>query len=259
MKPLLALAAAMLALAGPASADWLVLEDGQRIETRGAWEQKGSRVLYTAVSGALVSVRASEVDFEASEAATNPPPPAPAAAAGRAPAAPRAPVLVLDDSSVGRATGASSSGSPDAAEAGAAEPADSQALRIVSWEEATSSADDGLRFTGVVENTTDHFAVLVAIDVVVRGTAGSENRARASMRASSVGPHESQTFEVALSNVYAYSSVDFEISSKLLDSKPGQSPSTGGFNQPVETEPETPPSTGSPSESTPSAPEPPQG
>lgn len=75
--------------ASTAAADWLVTRDGERIETRGAWEARGRRVVFTSTSGTLSSIRLSEIDLEASREATarallaeapaqeTPPPPAP--------------------------------------------------------------------------------------------------------------------------------------------------------------------------------------
>src|SRR3954454_1386958 len=55
----------------PARADWLVTRDGGRVETKGAWQMKGELgVLPRAADGALASLRASEVDRDASAKAT---------------------------------------------------------------------------------------------------------------------------------------------------------------------------------------------
>lgn len=66
--PWLALPAVLLAL--PASADWLVMQDGSRLETRGEWSVEGAKVLFTLRNGTLSTVRARDVDLEASEALT---------------------------------------------------------------------------------------------------------------------------------------------------------------------------------------------
>ena len=59
-----------LVAALPASGDWLVSRDGERIETRGPWTVKRSSVVFTAANGALSSLRLADVDLEASEKAT---------------------------------------------------------------------------------------------------------------------------------------------------------------------------------------------
>lgn len=57
-------------LTAPLQADWLVTRDGQRTETRGPWEVRGRIVVFTSASGVLMSMRALEVDLEASEELT---------------------------------------------------------------------------------------------------------------------------------------------------------------------------------------------
>jgi len=61
----LALAAGLLA--APLCADWLILKNGTRVETLGAWTEKGRQVVYTTVAERrLVSIRAADVDLPAS-------------------------------------------------------------------------------------------------------------------------------------------------------------------------------------------------
>lgn len=54
-----------------ASGDWLVMEDGSRLETQGAWSVEGRRVVFTLPNGTLSAVRARDVDLEASRALTD--------------------------------------------------------------------------------------------------------------------------------------------------------------------------------------------
>lgn len=55
---------------GEIAADVLVLKDGSRVTTKGSWEVKGQQVLFELPNGTLSAVRLSEVDLDASEAAT---------------------------------------------------------------------------------------------------------------------------------------------------------------------------------------------
>lgn len=69
MKPTSKLCIAFVAfcVATPLSADWLSLKDGNLVETKGAWREKGKVVVYTsALTNQLLSVRASEVDLKMS-------------------------------------------------------------------------------------------------------------------------------------------------------------------------------------------------
>lgn len=69
----LVLLTALLPAAG--RADWLVLRTGERVETKGHWTVKGKQVVYTSPNQALLSVRLSEVDLEASTRASAQDPP----------------------------------------------------------------------------------------------------------------------------------------------------------------------------------------
>lgn len=53
-----------------AAGDLLVLRDGTRITTRGAWQEKGRQVVFTSAAGELSALRTSEVDLDASRKAT---------------------------------------------------------------------------------------------------------------------------------------------------------------------------------------------
>lgn len=69
MKPSICAGVAVVALClcPPLPADWLSLKDGNLIETKGAWREKGKTVVYTsALTNQLLSVRASEVDLKMS-------------------------------------------------------------------------------------------------------------------------------------------------------------------------------------------------
>lgn len=54
----------------PVSADWLVMQDGARLETRGDWSVDGRLVVFTQPNGTLSALRLREVDLAASEALT---------------------------------------------------------------------------------------------------------------------------------------------------------------------------------------------
>lgn len=69
--------------AAAANADWLVTRAGERVETEGPWEVRGRMVVFTNVDGVLASIRLSEIDLDASRAATDD-----AAASSPAPAQP---------------------------------------------------------------------------------------------------------------------------------------------------------------------------
>ena len=66
LRRALFLSVGLLLVSAPATAEWLSLKDGNLIETKGAWKDKGKVVVYTSTLGALVSIRSSEVDLKMS-------------------------------------------------------------------------------------------------------------------------------------------------------------------------------------------------
>ena len=98
------LAVLLSALCLPARADWLVTRDGRTIETKGAWAVSGKLVKFTSIGGVLSSLRADEVDLDASRAETARRNAPPAPASPPKPAAPKQPVMVLTDADVGHVT-----------------------------------------------------------------------------------------------------------------------------------------------------------
>jgi hypothetical protein len=66
------LGAVALATAFPLAsrADWLVLRDGSRLETKGGWETRGAMVVFHRPNGAMASLRLTAVDLDASAALT---------------------------------------------------------------------------------------------------------------------------------------------------------------------------------------------
>ncbi len=69
-RTIVCLVLGLLAFAPAAAADWLVTADGDRVETVGPWEVKGRQVVFRDAAGKLASLRLTEVDLEASRAAT---------------------------------------------------------------------------------------------------------------------------------------------------------------------------------------------
>jgi len=74
MRRILAWGALGLLVAAGAGADWLVLKDGTRVETKGDWQQKGRQVQFKTPDGRFQALPAGEVDLEASRKANAAPP-----------------------------------------------------------------------------------------------------------------------------------------------------------------------------------------
>jgi len=139
------LAAAALAAAAPAAADWLVTRDGGKIETKGPWKVEGRRVIFTAPNGTLSVVRADEIDLDRSAAETElakivavTPPPEPEK---------REPVLRLTEKDLPPVQLAPETGEAQAATTEAKSP-----LEVVSWERTENPAGDGVEIFGTIRN-----------------------------------------------------------------------------------------------------------
>jgi len=94
--PKATLVVALLLVPAAAGADWLVLRDGARLETRGPAKVEGRRVLFTDATGTLMALPAADVDFDATAAANRPAPLPPEPR----PAAKPVPVVRLTDADV---------------------------------------------------------------------------------------------------------------------------------------------------------------
>lgn len=220
------LLAATLALAtlgaSPAVADWLVTRDGARIETKGPWEVKGAQVIFTLPNGTLSLMRKSEVDLEASAAATaDSRRPAPSSA-GKGTVR-RQSVLVLTNKDIRQAGDAGDeqlSEEPTEEEASAA-PADAppaasrRGVEMVSWTSRDSSSVDGLEIVGTIKNTGSDIAANVGVKVTVIDQDGAPLLdTSAFLRSTGLAPGKSTTFRALLPGVFSlFREPQFEISS----------------------------------------------
>ena len=146
--------ASCFVLALPAVADVLVMTDGSRVETKGAWEVKGRQVVFTLPNGTLSAVRASEVDLEASRAATdaaNRPPEAESETADTADDKLPEPVRVLTNDDIG--AGPSDTGDDDSSE-DSDTPSSSDGVVVAEWSYDPAGIDPVYELTGRLENST---------------------------------------------------------------------------------------------------------
>ena len=95
----ISLATSLLFVAYPSLGDNLVLTDGSTIETKGAWEVRGSVIVFHLPNGSLSSLRASKVDLDASAQLTVQT--EQASEVVPEPEEPQAVVLTLTDSDIG--------------------------------------------------------------------------------------------------------------------------------------------------------------
>lgn len=207
LAALVGLAAA--ALASPVAADWLVTRDGTHIETRGPWEVRGRTVVFTGANGTLSSMRLSEVDLEASTAATEraKAPPPPREEQQKPPEGEKEPVLVLTDADVGHVEHRRPAVS---AEAGA-EAASGSPLEVVSWSEINEPDTFDVQIFGTLRNNGEEVATEISLEVRLLDADGkllAETPAVLTQR--NLSPGESTNFRAAFPGIFGFNAIRFD-------------------------------------------------
>jgi hypothetical protein len=200
------------AVCSPVAADWLLTRDGQRLETRGPWQVEGKLVVFTRTNGTLSSLRLSEVDLEASRAATaaaSAPAPAPAPAKGAA-KRPK-PVLVLTDADVGHVL------PEQAAAAAPAEDSSETKLAVASWSEINEPDSFDVQIFGTLRNGAGEPATDIALTVRLLDAAGAVlGEQPALLGAKSLAAGASTNFRAAFPGIYTFGSVTFDVSNQTM-------------------------------------------
>lgn len=221
------IALAALFLASGAVADVLVTRDGERVETRDAWEVKGRLVVFHLPDGTLSSLRLDNVDLEASDAATAEkanPPQAQDAPAAREESRRKATIVIRDGdvARVGEAPTARDGDSEEnadldsAAEAGSeAPPAPTPAendgsVQVTSWD--SSSDNEGSTVAGTITNTGTNFAISLAMVVRILDADGSPIAQRSvTPRQTALPAGRATTFSTRFPGVYDLPQVEFDL------------------------------------------------
>jgi hypothetical protein len=274
---------ALLAAAGSTAAtraDWLVLATGESVETKGSWTVQGPKVIFTTTHGVLSSVRASEVNVDASRALTAKKQEDATKAAVPASAAPKpAPVLVLTDKDFAKkpearaagadgagssATGGAAAGAAGAtAQGGASGPQSGQpivvpaedsletrvahqmpgpvALRVVHWS-ARPTGEDQLSIFGTVQNVGGRVTAGVDITVTLIDSEGRRiGASNASVTSTALMPQAQANFEAKFDSSANFAEVQFAL--KTVEIELGKPESGEDLEEPVG-EPATAPATG---------------
>lgn len=155
-----------LCTATAAPADWLVTRDGGRVETKGEWRVEGRRVLFTLPNGTLSAMRLSELDLDASRAATEVAKQPPKTDEEAVETSKAEPVLVLTNKDIPQAVDDSGTDDGGLDSGGPGGPG----LRVVDW--SAEPDDGGVRVVGRLENGTDRSHSGVGLRVEVRNDDG---------------------------------------------------------------------------------------
>ncbi len=229
-----ALALLGLIAAAPARADWLVTRDGERIETKGAWQVKRQLVVFHLASGKLASLKLADVDLEASREATE-------AAAEPAPRKeaptqrePVRPALVLTDADVshvrpsleptpneeGDEAEAAEAGAEAAAEgAGAEETAPPERLIVTGWGEVDDPSVQGVTITGQLSNSSPDVTAGASVTVKLYDADGELIASTdARLTSTTLTPGQTANFRASFPSIFVYETVRFESQSVAVKS-----------------------------------------
>jgi hypothetical protein len=237
--PVMAAGAALIAAAAigvllgaaPLYADWIVTRQGERFEIKGAWQLKGKLAVFTLPTGTLSSMRADQIDVDASKQAT---------ARAKQPAAPQAPaaeqakprrraVIVLTDKDFKKtplpesAATATPDAAGDAKKGGKDSPpppggrALPSSVEVAGWERvpATESKANGVELTGTVRNVSqDRLTEVTVVADLFNENGGLIGRFPAVVDNQLLPPTESSKFHLVAAGVFAFTSIHWETTSK---------------------------------------------
>ena len=220
----------LLAMAAPpAAADWLVMGDGTRVETRGPWRQDGRLVVFTSAQGNLVSLRASAVDLPASVEATREAAETARAREGteraeRAHEPPREVRRITNADVRPGVPPAAASAEGEAIGEGASSPAADPgrgALDVVDSRQTTDEFDGHLIVTGSLVNRSDRTAAAVSLTVLAYGAGGELLGSRsADLAAEALAGRQQTTFRVDFPDVFAAFALHFRPEATFLEVVP---------------------------------------
>lgn len=206
----------------PAAADWLVTQDGDRVETRGPWEIRGKLVVFTLPNGTLSSMRLTDVDLDASQQLTSAKdlPSAPVATTSER----REAVIVITDSDVAHVGPEAASTVAERQEAGSQARAEQAAeafgegLTVAAWNQEYDDAIDGVVLTGSIENRSSNLHSEITLQVMLYNTDGSlAGRAAATVDNILLRAGESSSFRAAFAGIVGFDRPEFRVNSNALN------------------------------------------
>ncbi len=224
-----AIVAALLLWSAAAEADWLVLRDGARLEVNGPWKISGRQVVFTAPDGKLSSLRADQVDLEASARATE------EALRARETKGDEAPSVAepspkarwsFSDKDFAHPTPPSevSAVAPEEGEDGAktAPPeAPKSSLDVVVWSQSVDPSRNRIKVSGTLQNSSKDMAASVELEVQLVDREGVVVGAQgATVRKLSLAPGESTDFVTTFPQVINYETVKFAPKASMFKVEP---------------------------------------
>jgi hypothetical protein len=215
---------AALLTAPPAGADWLVTRQGDRVETRGSWQEKGKLVVFHRPDGSLSSLRLSEVDLEASRAATHraqEEKDRPAKAEAPRPKKPSV-VSLTDEDFQSTASSPAPAAEPEkGAKDEKAPDKKASSLSVASWDRG-KAPDGHVVITGTLRNATADQAAASGVTVLLFDETGAPIGQLEGVLTSTVIPGGGTVgFQADFPGVFSFAAAKFETRSLNLGTKPG--------------------------------------
>jgi hypothetical protein len=252
------LVSAVLASAGAARADWLVLASGEEVETKGPWKVDGRMLIFTTTRGQLSSIRATSVDVEASRALTVKKHEEATRVVSPTPTPRREPVLRLTDAdfSGAPATAPSAAGAATPAGGAPSEPvvvpaSDSletrvarqvpgpPSLQVMNWS-VRPTEEDELSVLGYVQNVGNLVTARVALTVTLYDSEGTQVASvPAALSSTALMPGVQSFFEAKFPGAPNFATADFALTTVELAVGSTGEPEPGapdGEEQPAPTE-----------------------
>jgi len=226
----LCLCAAALGPAAPVRADWLVTNDGGKVETQGPWKVDGKRVVFTQKDGTLSSLRLTEVDLDASRQATTAAAEEATAAAAKASAAAEAAPVKKSNHVFTDKDFARPATPKDDAKEGDAKPALTEspgpaAVKLVDWKQSRNQDTHALEITGSVRNAGPDLAVGISVTVRLFNPRGEQFATQtASLATKSLRPGQNTSFTAVFPDVIDFASAKIDVLSTPLMEKPPAPP-----------------------------------
>jgi hypothetical protein len=231
--PLLLLVVGLSAgLARPAAADWLVTQEGARVETRGPWQVKGKLVVFTAADGALSSLRLSLVDLDASRMATADRQKMVEEDIQQKPEKKKS-VRSITDKDVthpGTEAAADDAASPKPEDGKAMDgtlvnKGKSSPVVVGSWQKLDRDQKDGIELFGELKNESAEIASQVGLTVKLLDETGAVvATTEAILNANAIEPGSATNFRAIFQGVYTFASAKFEIRSAPLKLQSAEPP-----------------------------------
>jgi len=213
------LVAVLVLAAAPAAADWLVLRDGTKLETKGPWTVRGTMVVFTQPNGTLAMLKASEVDLDQSAVATTQAKTGEPAQAGATPKTGvreptrQKPVLVLRDRDVAHVNEAGETTEKTDAKGAEAKP--EPGLSVQGWQQTPTGDGTGTEVFGALKNETRNTATNITVVVKVYDDSGAMlGTAEAVVSSTALAPGQSTNFRAAFPGIVSFKDARFEVNSR---------------------------------------------